>query len=115
MPDMENMEGFTMPDMENMEGFTMPDFSNMEGMTRPDRGDRNDQEGSQNGGQNSNQTMYTLTGESVTTMIPVGTVVTTQLGTETTFSRLAVGDMLRIKVTTNDAGEQVILAIWIVG
>lgn len=127
MPDMGDMEGMSMPDMSDMEGMSMPDMGDMEGMSMPDMSDTEGQrgrgqrgDGSQSeianlSGDSQDQVMYTLTGETVTTLIPVGTVVTTQLGTETTFSRLAVGDMLKIKLGTNDAGETVILAIWIVG
>ena len=53
------------------------------------------------------------TKETVTVQIPVGTPVTTRLGTETTFSRLAAGDNIKMLVQEED-GEQVILEIWIV-
>ena len=45
--------------------------------------------------------------------IPVGTKVMTRLGTETTFSRLAAGDNIKMLVQEND-GQQEILEIWIV-
>ncbi len=51
--------------------------------------------------------------ETVTVQIPVGTPVTTRLGAETTFSRLAVGDKIKMLVQQED-GQQVILAVWIV-
>lgn len=51
--------------------------------------------------------------ETVTVQIPVGTKVTTGLGTETTFSRLAAGDNIKMLVQEND-GQQEILEIWIV-
>lgn len=51
--------------------------------------------------------------ETITVQIPVGTKVTTRLGTETTFSRLAAGDNIKMLVQEED-GEQVILEIWIV-
>lgn len=57
---------------------------------------------------------YKLTSEVETTLIPVGTVVTTKLGTETTFSRLQAGDYVAI-VTEKDGSEDVIAAIYIVG
>jgi len=57
----------------------------------------------------------TMTGETKEMLIPVGTVVTTSLGAKTTFSRLAAGDQLKIKVETDAEGKQVILAIWIIG
>ena len=51
--------------------------------------------------------------KTVTIQIPVGTKVTTRLGTETTFSRLAAGDNIKMLVQEND-GQQEILEIWIV-
>ena len=50
---------------------------------------------------------YQLTKETVTTQIPVGTDVTTRLGTVTTFSRLAAGDLVALVVQEVD-GQQVI-------
>ncbi|MCI8410122.1 MAG: hypothetical protein HFJ09_12775 [Lachnospiraceae bacterium] len=61
-----------------------------------------------------NKTMYTLTGEEETTLIPVGTRVTTQLGTTTTFSRLAAGDMVKLLVEKDKDGEDVVVGIWII-
>jgi hypothetical protein len=58
---------------------------------------------------------YTLTGETLSTRIPVGVKVTTLKGIATTFSRLAVGDMIKILMTTTDAGRSVPVAVWIVG
>ena len=57
---------------------------------------------------------YQLTGESVTTQIPVGTDVTTRLGTVTTFSRLAAGDRIAL-VVEEEGGQQVIMAVYIIG
>lgn len=39
-----------------------------------------------------------MSGESVTTLIPVSTVVNTTAGTETTFQRLAAGDLLKLLI-----------------
>lgn len=61
-----------------------------------------------------NKIMYTLTGEEETTLIPVGTTVTTQLGTTTTFSRLAAGDMIKLLVEKDKDGEAVIVGIWMI-
>lgn len=61
-----------------------------------------------------NKTMYTLTGEEETTLIPVGTIVTTQLGTTTTFSLLAAGDMVKLLVEKDKDGEDVIVGIWMI-
>ncbi len=56
--------------------------------------------------------VYTALEEERTATIPVGTEVVTKLGTVTTFSRLASGDVMKILV--DNAGEEdVILKIWI--
>jgi cytoskeletal protein RodZ len=60
-------------------------------------------------------TRYTLTGEEMTATIPVGTPVTTLLGTVTTFSRIAIDNTLQIVTETNKNGDEVIVAIYIVG
>lgn len=57
---------------------------------------------------------YRLTEETVTAQIPVGTEVTTKLGTVTTFSRLAAGDYVALVVETSGE-EQTIVAVYIVG
>lgn len=58
-------------------------------------------------------TQYEQTGESVMVQIPVGTQVTTKLGTVTTFSRLAAGDTIKM-LMQEENGEQVVVEIWIV-
>ena len=50
--------------------------------------------------------------ESVTTLIPVGVTVHTQSDMETTFGRLASGDMIKMLVETTENGEEVITEIW---
>lgn len=50
--------------------------------------------------------------EQITTLIPVGVTVHTQADTETTFQRLASGDMIKMIVETNEEGEEVITEIW---
>lgn len=57
---------------------------------------------------------YRLTEETVTAQIPVGTEVTTKLGTVTTFSRLTAGDYVALVVETSGE-EQIIVAVYIVG
>ncbi len=57
---------------------------------------------------------YIVLDEERTMVIPVGTDVVTKLGTVTTFSRLASGDVLKI-LTEKSGDEDVILKIWIVG
>lgn len=56
--------------------------------------------------------MSDMTGETVTTMIPVGVTVHTTSDTTTTFSRLATGDLLKILVETDTDGNEVIEEIW---
>ena len=56
--------------------------------------------------------VYTALEEERTATIPVGTEVVTKLGTVTTFSRLASGDVMKILVDNTDE-EDVILKIWI--
>ena len=53
-----------------------------------------------------------MSGKSVTTLIPVSTVVYTTAGTETTFQRLAAGDLLKLLIETSEDGEEVIIEIW---
>ena len=65
------------------------------------------------GGERQQEEEMMLTEEKVTVQIPVGTKVTTRLGTETTFSRLAAGDNIKMLVQEEN-GETVILEIWIV-
>lgn len=45
---------------------------------------------------NGNEMTYEQDGETVTTLIPVGTTVTTKLGTTTTFSRLSAGNTIQM-------------------
>ncbi len=53
-----------------------------------------------------------MSGKSVTTLIPVSTVVHTTACTETTFQRLAAGDLLKLLIVTSEDGEEVIVEIW---
>ena len=57
---------------------------------------------------------YQSLGEEETMVVPVGTQVITKLGTTTTFSRLAVGDVMQLLVEKEDS-EKSILKIWIIG
>lgn len=64
-----------------------------------------------------NEITYVLTegdGEEVTEMIPVGTDVTTKLGTVATFSRICAGDSVAI-VKEPVGDSDVIVAVYIVG
>lgn len=51
-------------------------------------------------------------GETVIALIPVGITVHTSSDAKTTFNRLVAGDMIKILMETNDAGEEVIVEIW---
>ena len=53
-----------------------------------------------------------MSGKSVTTLSAVSTVVHTTAGTETTFQRLAAGDLLKLLIVTSEDGEEVIVEIW---
>ena len=100
-------------------GGEMPDMSQMQGGGRG--------QGSQGGqwGGNANAAAdtgrvtydgvtYRISNETVTAYIPVGTTVTTKLGTQTTFSRLAAEDYVAL-VLEKDGGEEIIMAVYIIG
>ena len=55
-----------------------------------------------------------MTGSVVSTQIPVGVVVHTAADIETTFSRIATGDILKLLIETDDDGNEVILEIWMI-
>lgn len=55
-----------------------------------------------------------MTGGVVTTQIPVGVTVHTAADTETTFSRIATGDVLKLLLETDDDRNEVILEIWMI-
>ncbi len=55
-----------------------------------------------------------MMGSVVSTQIPVGVVVHTAADTETTFSRIATGDILKLLIETDDDGNEVILEIWMI-
>ena len=126
---MEMPEGMELPDMgsfpggmEMPEGMERPDMSWSQGQEGGTQGRGNGQ-GSRGDGQMSvttedgvmyDGTMYKMGEESFTTYIPVGTVVTTKLGTQTTFSRLAAGDYVAL-VVEGQGDDQVIVAVYIIG
>ncbi|NTV77807.1 MAG: hypothetical protein HGA25_01345, partial [Clostridiales bacterium] len=58
-------------------------------------------------------TYYNSLGESKSLQIPVGTEVITKLGTVTTFSRLAVGDVIKV-VMSSSGSDSYIVKIYIV-
>lgn len=57
---------------------------------------------------------YQVKGEEKSMFIPVGTTVTTQLGKQTTFSRLSAGDIVKLLIETTSEGEEVIVGVWMV-
>lgn len=96
----------------------MPSGDMPSGGDMPERGENSDNTDSSDSSDNESQTQvtrYSLTGEETTMMIPVGTPVTTLLGTVTTFSRIAVDNTLKIVTEKNEDGEDTIVAIYIVG
>ena len=60
----------------------------------------------------ASQNNTSVQGESKTILIPVGVTVHTSTDSEVTFSRLAAGDMIKMIVETNSAGEEVVTEIW---
>ena len=62
----------------------------------------------------SNKTVYTLTDETGSTTIPVGTDVITSLGKTTTFSRLSNGDIIKMILEKDSSGEKIVVGVWIV-
>ena len=86
-----------------------------DGMTQEENGDMpgdatSDGTGSNGGGAPGGN--GGMSGKSVTTLIPVSTVVHTTAGTETTFQRMAAGDLLKLLIETSEDGEEVIIEIW---
>ena len=86
-----------------------------DGMTQEENGDMpgdatSDGTGSNGGGAPGGN--GGMSGKSVTTLIPVSTVVHTTAGTETTFQRLAAGDLLKLLIETSEDGAEVIIEIW---
>lgn len=63
---------------------------------------------------NSDKKVYTLTDETGSTTIPVGTDVITSLGKTTTFSRLSNGDIIKMIMEKDPSGEKVVVGVWIV-
>lgn len=130
MPDMSQIPSFGGNSGGNSQGgFSgMPGMSQMPDMSqRPNMGQMQGGFGNMGGmqsGMTSNSTdsgmlvydgkTYRFGSESFTKYIPVGTDVTTKLGTVTTFSRLAAGDYVAL-VMEKDGNEDVIVAVYIIG
>ena len=62
----------------------------------------------------SSKKIYTLTDETGSTTIPVGTDVITSFGKTTTFSRLSNGDIIQMIMEKDSGGEKVVVGVWIV-
>ena len=62
----------------------------------------------------SSKKIYTLTDETGSTTIPVGTDVITSLGKTTTYSRLSNGDIIKMIMEKDSSGEKVVVGVWIV-
>lgn len=98
--------GGDMPGGGEMSGGNDSGRSRTEDSSQEESGDKNEKA--------KNKTMYQVTGEEQAMLIPVGTAVTTQFGTTTTFSRLAAGDMVKILLEKNENNEDVIVGIWMI-
>lgn len=123
-------EGMTPPSGDG-EGMTPPSRDE-EGMTPPTGEDApqmpsgednktskklsgEDSENSENSSEEGTETEKGAQGkkeETITTSVPVGVTVHTSTGTDTTFSRIAVGDMLKILLEKDEDGNMVIVEIW---
>lgn len=104
----------------------VPDMNNGNSDKRSDSSDSksldksNDQKTSSDSLKNNNSSdkngkkVYTLTDETGSVMIPVGTDVITSLGKTTTFSRLSNGDIIKMILEKDSDGEKVVVGVWIV-
>ncbi len=59
----------------------------------------------------SSKKIYTLTDETGSTTIPVGTDVITSLGKTTTFSRLSNGDIIKMIMEKDSNGEKIVVGV----
>ena len=118
MPDMGSMpfgDG-EMPDMSQMPDMGSMPFGNGEMPDRTQTGGRGNAAGAVGSMDQFTYdgTTYRVGEERVTAYIPVGTNVTTKLGTVTTFSRLAANDYVAL-IMDKDGDTDVIAAVYIVG
>lgn len=92
--------------------------NSQKGQAPSDDGTENSQKGQAPSGSSTEkssekqQTMYTLTDETATRTIPVGTAVITSLGNQTTFSRLSNGDVIKMILEKDSDGNKVIVGVW---
>ena len=115
-----SFEGGEIPNFDRGE---MPDMSQMpsrDGQSRAEMPSRGQQDGGSASRRNETNQFtyddktYRIGNESITTFIPVGTDVTTKLGTVTTFSRLAAEDYVAL-IIEKDGDKEVIAAVYIIG
>ncbi len=90
-----------------------PDMSGDSKNSPSDSSDKNKSDKSKSS-KNSDKKVYTLTDETGSTTIPVGTDVITSLGKTTTFSRLSNGDIIKMIMEKDSSGEKVVVGVWIV-
>lgn len=90
-----------------------PDMSGDSKNSSSDSSDKNKSDKSKSS-KNSDKKVYTLTDETGSTTIPVGTDVITSLGKTTTFSRLSNGDIIKMIMEKDSSGEKVVVGVWIV-
>ncbi|BBF42353.1 endo-1,4-beta-xylanase A precursor [Lachnospiraceae bacterium KM106-2] len=104
-----NMPGGGGPDMQSSDSGS----SSSDSSTKSSKSDQSD---SSNSGKTQRRSMvtYETTGESKTLQIPVGTTVTTLLGTKTTFSRIAADNVIKMVTEKNADGKTVVVAVYIV-
>lgn len=99
----------------NSTGSTQSNASNKSGSSsNSSEKSGNKMKSDSSGNDKSSKTMYTLTDETATMTIPVGTSVITALGNKTTFSRLSNGDVIKMIIETDDDGNKVIVGVWMV-
>ena len=117
-----DMNGGNMPSgggAPDMNGGNMPsgDISSDKSVSQNsslDSSDKKSGSDSSKSSDKSNKTVYTLTDETGSTTIPVGTDVITSLGKTTTFSRLSNGDIIKMILEKDSSGEKIVVGVWIV-
>ena len=122
-------QGGGAPDMNggSSQGGGAPDMNGGDSQSENSSSDKNDSQDSSSGSSDkksdsgsskssdkSSKKIYTLTDETGSTMIPVGTDVITSLGKTTTFSRLSNGDIIKMILEKDSSGEKVVVGVWIV-
>ena len=111
------MPGFAEGEMPSFAEGEMPSFAEGEapgGDVQNGSGGGQGFRGSMQEADGQDRSLYQLTGEEKTLLIPVGTAVTTPLGTQTTFTSIAVDDMLKLVVEEDGDGGETVTAVWIV-